>query len=454
MELNAKKLGVALAGSGLLLGLQGAASAHFVWLEPATDAGAVKACFGEYPELREGAPLLEKVQRVRVFALQDGQRRELKQEAQDNHYLYREMRQAPVAVADLTYGILQRGDTPPYLLRYEAQLLRGSGKAMPLARIAELSRQDTGLPFTARLAAGKPGSAVLSLRLAGKPVAGEVACVVGGATEAEKLKTDAEGKIELPVKAGWNHWRISAEDGKPVTVEGKEGKFTRTYLSLMFEAEAPAAGQQAAAVQVDADAVKLLDEAHRARANWPDTFPGFTVDAVYSRNGKTARGRITVGADFKVKYELGDPELEQALSPSFGSLVSHRTGGESHYDATWKDAETNPQGRAINLNDNLGSFYRVRDRQIMQVNRRMANQHFTTNVFENEDTKLGFLPLTWSVAYFSNDSDALLRVSTTRVTWKWIGEIFVPATMDVVDNHGNATEVSHLELANARLLSK
>ncbi len=210
----------------------------------------------------------------------------------------------------------------------------------------------------------------------------------------------------------------------------------------------PAAAEKPAP---DPEAVRVLDEAHAARANWPKDFPGFSADAVYQWNGRTAKGRITVSPDFRVAYELGDREAENRLRPSFNSLVMHRTGGSPHYPATWRDAETHPLGRAINLNDDYGSVYRVRDRQILQVNRSMGAQRFVNNVLENEKTKLGFLPRAWSVAYYETATNALLRVSTTRVTWTWHGDLFLPATMQVVVAHPEGTDVGELALSNHRM---
>lgn len=455
--------------AGLLVtALPSAASAHFVWVEPAPNAGAVRVCFGEYPNVREGKELLEKVQRVKLFTLDGKSRRELKAEAGDDHYLYPAQGGAPVTVAALDYGILQRGDTPAFLLRYESQLLGAPGQALALPEIARLSGIETGLRLGVGLKPAGPHALALQVKLDGKPVAAEVSHLAPKESEMKKAQTGTDGKFELPVAApGIYHLRIKAEDARPATFEGKEGKFTRTYLSLTFQVAgnpaaavaqtAPGGADAAAATpKPDAEAVRLLHEAHVARANYPADFPGFTADAVFSANGKTAKGKITVDREFNITYALGDKELENTLRPSFGSLIMHRRagseGGAPEYPATWRDAQTHPLGRAINLNDKHGSFYRVRDRQIMQVNRNMGKQRFTTNVIENEETKHGFLPRSWTVAYYENDTNAMTRVSTTRVTWAWKGELFLPATLDTIVAHPEGTDVTKLVLSNFQLL--
>lgn len=432
-----------------------AASAHFVWAEPApASSGAVRVCFGEYPEVREGAPLLEKVAGVRVFALTDGGRRELKAKSEADHFLYQGAAGVPVVVGSLDYGVLERPGTPPFMLRYETQLLLGDGKPQTIDSLARLSRLPSSLQLGVAIQPAATDALGLRVTLAGKPVQAEVSYRGPGDTEMRTVKTSPDGRLSLPLTAaGWRHLRVKAEEEKPVTHAGKEAKFTRTYLSLMFNA-AGGSVRTAAAVQPDPEAVKVLRDAHEARANWQPGFPGFSADAVYRRNGKEARGTITVKPDYSIEYALGDKELETALRPSFGSLIMHRRGDgrTPQYQATWRGDVAHLLGRAINLNDDLGSFYRVRDRQILEVNRVMGSQRFTNTVLENESTRLGFLPRAWSVAYYDRDNDQLLRTSTTQVTWTWKGDVFLPATLQTVVAHDEGTDVSRLELTNHRLL--
>jgi hypothetical protein len=433
-----------------------AASAHFVWVEPTPSSpNSAQICFGEYPTEREAAPLLDKVQGVKVYALDGKTRRELKQIRGENHFRYDGLESAPVVAGTLDYGVLQRGDTPAYLLRYETVLLRGAGKPLPTSELARLSQIKTELPYTFTFKQTDSGLQ-LATWLNGKPVASDVSVGKPGEKELTKSRTSESGTLDLPVSAsGWYHLRLSAQDGQPVTHEGKEGKFTRTYLSVTFQAEKPATAVAAADVKTDADAIKLLKDAHEARAHWNANFPGFTADAEYTWQGKQVKGTITVDAQYNIKYDLGNKDAETSLRSSFGSLIMHRGGGGEtpQYAASWKDNDASPLGRAINLNDKYGSVYRVKDRQIMQVNRTMGpTSRFTTNVLENESGRMGFLPRAWTVSYYDTTKNELTRSSTTHVTWKWLGDVFVPATLNTVVAHNEGTDVTGLVLTNQKLL--
>lgn len=436
--------------AGLLVAVTAApASAHFVWVEPAPGmADRPRVCFGEYPRLREGGELLGRIARTQLRAVGAGDSRPLSHTPGPDHLLAAAAGGAPVVAAVLDYGVLQRGDTPPYFLRYEAIWLRGAGGALGISEAGRLSELDPGTRLAARIQPGEDG---LRVRIThrGSPAAGQVTCVPA-AGEPVVREAGPDGWVTLPAPgSGPQHFRIRVDDGKPVTHEGKSAAFTRTYLSVHFEL----AG---AAPAPDAEAVRVLDEAHRARANWKADFPGFTAEAVLQINGRTTKGKITVGPDFAIRYELGDPELQKAVHPSFASLIMHRrgSGAPPRYAATWRDSEAHPLGRAINLNDDLGSYYRVRDRQILQVNRRMGSQRFTNNVLENEETRLGFLPRVWTVAYYDNETNRLLRVSTTRVTWTWQGDVFLPASLETSNSHGEGTDYSSLTLTHHRLLGR
>jgi hypothetical protein len=465
------------------------ASAHFVWAETDPAAkDAARVCFGEYPSLREGAPLLDRVARTRVFALDAKGRRELKTERGDKYFRAAGVNGAPVVLARLDYGVLERPNTPPYVLRYQAQLLLGDGKPLSVEKLAALSALKSEFPVTVGLKAAGGDAVELTAHLEGKPVAAEVWSLNPKQAEALKAKgemegdegassttekTSADGKLRLSLKdAGWYYLRVKVDDPRPSSLETPEGKKSapsaRTYLSLLFHSagsgESSAASKAGAARLVNAaqeggekkkfdeEVVKLLQDAHTARAAWDTKFPGFTADATYEYGGKVAKGTITVDKEFKITYALGDPEAEKLLQPGFGSLIMHRRGGNPTYFANWKDNLPNPLGRAISLNDEAESVYRIKDRQIMEVNRKMGTGRFTNVVLANEATPYHtFLPRAWTITYF-DAAGVMTRSATTQVTWGWIGEVFIPSTYQVVTATPGGVQVAHLRLTNQRLL--
>lgn len=445
----ARKAGAMVLAAAAALLMARPASAHFVWIEE-PEAGSVRVAFGEYPDLREGKELLSKVAKVKTYAFENGQKRELKSTEKPDHFLYADAANAPVIGSVIDYGVLQRENTPPFFLRYESVLLRG---ALTAEQVAEASKTKTGFPVELKLIPAEGGFSVKAT-LDGKSAAGELQYRRPGDAEMQKAAlTDGATKLSL-TSPGDYHLRLRADDPRPTTVDGKDVKSSRTYLSMMFRLVGAAVAAKATNVTPDADAVKILKDAHEARAHWASDFPGFSADAVLRFADKEVEGKITVSADYKIAYDFPDPEAEKAIKGSFVSLIMHRQdSGSGEYAATWKDSKEHALGRAINLNDNMGSWYRVRDRQILQVNRTAGPMmRFINNVLENESTKHGFLPRSWNIAYYAKDSDTLIRTGATSVTWTWAGEVFMPATMRIVNTTAMGTDTTELLLSNHKLL--
>jgi len=78
-------------------------------------------------------------------------RRELKTERGETFFRVAGMDGAPVVVADLDYGVLARPNTPPFFLRYEAQLLLGDGKPLSPEHLSTLSALKSELPLSVSL---------------------------------------------------------------------------------------------------------------------------------------------------------------------------------------------------------------------------------------------------------------------------------------------------------------
>jgi hypothetical protein len=182
----------------------------------------------------------------------------------------------------------------------------------------------------------------------------------------------------------------------------------------------------------DPAATKLLAEARAARASWTN-FPGFTADVAVNTDGKIARGTVTVGADGKVKIDGLDKSVESWAKGSLASIVGHRLddGSPAHETpcAFADNVEHHPMGRAIRvLNDELHSSYRIRDRQITEVNREMKDRRFTISVLDNKPNAEGkFLSANFVVNYWSLENGDLLRSETTQQTWTRVGKFDLPA---------------------------
>jgi hypothetical protein len=130
--------------------------------------------------------------------------------------------------------------------------------------------------------------------------------------------------------------------------------------------------------QADPAATKLLAEARAARAQWED-FPGFRADLTINLDGKVTKGTVEVSAKGKVTIHAPGADTQSEAGrwaiEQLASLAAHRLDNSAALDtpcAFLDDNKDDPRGRALRvLGDEFHSSYRVRDRQIIVVNRQM-----------------------------------------------------------------------------------
>jgi hypothetical protein len=236
----------------------------------------------------------------------------------------------------------------------------------------------------------------------------------------------------------------------------------RYAIAVLFAALAwPASGADKPAADkapADPEATKLLAEARAARANW-EKFPGFRAKLEINVEGKVVQGTVEVTPKGKVTIQVPESSPEAAWAKDqVASTVGHRLGGGSADDTPCAFADDNkdhPLGRAIRvLNDEFHSSYRIRDRQIIVVNRRMKDSHFTITVMENqlnEDKK--YLPVSYVVNSWEGNSQNLSASSTFHHTWERVGGYDLPATLtEVTAKPGGDQTARSLKLSKHELL--
>jgi hypothetical protein len=220
------------------------------------------------------------------------------------------------------------------------------------------------------------------------------------------------------------------------------------------DSAAPAKGVGAAAA--DPDATKLLAEARAARARW-EGFPGFTADLEVNIEGKVTKGHVQVNSRGKLEMKLNDEAADKWARGILGSTVGHRLDNSTSLNTPCNFLDDNadhPLGRAIRvLNDEFHSSYRIRDRQIIVVNRQMGDVRFTITVLENvRNQEKQFLPTSFVVNSWDPKSDVLRSSEAHHQTWERVGKFDLPVTTLVVRAMPGKLEARSLRLSNHKLL--
>ncbi len=434
-----------------------AAPAHFVWVVPNKPAaGKAQVIFSDSLE-PDSPDLLERIARTEVFVRgEDGKNVAVKKEKDGGAFVVTLPGKGPQVVgAALTpYGVFQRGDNPPVLLNYYAKALVGGGKdGLPAA----FEKPCDNLPLD--VVPMKEVTCGVRVLWQGKPLAdAEVVVMVPGKDKDVTGKTDRDGRfvVEDGKAAGLYGFRVLHNEAKAGEKDGKKFAQIRHYATLVLAVEG-AKGQDNKAGKADPAATKLLADARAARANWVK-FPGFTADVEVNLDGRVARGTLQVNAGGKVELKLdgGNAEAEAWARRQLSSLVAHRIDGAAEMQtpcAFGDDNAAHPLGRAVRvLNDELHSSYRIRDRQIIEVNRQMPEVRFTIAVLENHvNEEKQFLPACYVVNTWDRKTDALKSSDTHHQTWQRVGKFDLPRTVTVVTATAGKLEARSIKLSNLKL---
>lgn len=427
------------------------AQAHFVWVDLKSSGQQPQAqiYFGEMPE--PGEPrLLSKVSATKAWMRGvDGEPQELKLAPAANKELAALVApcvQLPAASieAQTDYGVYARG--PGVLLQYYARHLAGNWPQAgeKLARAERLALDVVPTLTGDRL--------VLEVLYQGKPSVGSEVVLIAPDGEQKEVKTNAEGRVELPATAGRHAIRAAhIERDKSGQRDGQ--KYAETWHYATLTLDVPATTGPAVS------AVDLLEKARAGRSLWGDDFPGFTADLGISGDGQQLTGKLTIDAEGDVSVELSKSPLADWAEEQLHSLVQHRMPrGEVVQDkVTYSDDDTaHPLGRKIDLGDpNLQSAYRIKDDVIMEVNRSMGKQRFTISVLEIErNAENKYLPRAFTMNFFDSASGDLKMSLGYWNSWQRVGKFDLPKSILEVAAHKGTTAAREIDFRDVRLKAK
>ena len=155
--------------------------------------------------------------------------------------------------------------------------------------------------------------------------------------------------------------------------------------------------------------------------------------------------------------KVENADAEKWAKHTLASMVGHRLRGgpdEETPCAFADDEEHHPLGRAIRvLNDEFHSSYRIRDRQVIVVNRQVPGARFTITVMENVLTKeKKFLPACYVVNTWDAKTDALTSSETHHQTWQRVGAFDLPKKTLTVKATNGKLESRSIKLSKIQLM--
>ena len=212
-------------------------------------------------------------------------------------------------------------------------------------------------------------------------------------------------------------------------------------------------------VQDDPKARELLQAAFVKTARWQPDFKGFQADLRVNVNGKETKGTVTVKTPREVTVVIDDADLQTWAQNQIGMIAGHR--GPRNFDEsdgkhtlTLGGEESHPLGQRINIHgDGMGSWYRLKDNRITQINRNMPQAAFTINVEDSAITQdQHHLTTRYTVYYFSPKDRSLKNVDSFSDTHIRVGNSDLPATRRIISYEDGAIITRTLTFENHVLL--
>jgi hypothetical protein len=344
-------------------------------------------------------------------------------------------------VGECTYGVL--GKKTPFLLRHYPKAV--AGNADDLAAF----KPKANIPLEIQVRGKGDGLEFTALRN-GKPVPNAQFIAVGVDLKDHKFTADESGNAAWkPTASGYFAVYTSQTLKEAGTHQGQKYEEIREFATLAFAWPLQPQG-------ADAKAVALFQEAMDARASWHE-FPGFSAEAAASADGRAWKGTVRVSAKGDVEVGGADEVVAPWVKDQLESITMHRLARPQSKPPVLRfadDERDHPLGRLLIFEGGtFASSYRVKDRQIMVVNRAMGKTNMTITIVENDlNADKKFLPRSYTVQYWNAQTGSPQRTETIQNRWTRLGAWDLPTQLTVVTASASGQSVRTLTLAMHRLL--
>jgi hypothetical protein len=350
-----------------------------------------------------------------------------------------------IVIGQCEYGVVARPKETPFLLRHYPKAVAGVAEELnrmvPRREIPfeiqatfESGQKSAGSASGAGPTRGGGAGVVHLVALRdGRPIPAAAFMVVDSAMSEQSITAGPDGSASWsPPAPGQYAVAVRETIKRPGALDGKAYDEIREFATVSFAwpLDDP---------KPDAAADALFKDAVARRAAWRN-FPGFSADVAGWFDGREFGGKVVVNADGQVDVQIDNPAAKAWLQDQLDSLVMHRQppptepsgAGTPHFRSV-DEPDGHPLGKLIAVQGGrMASSYRIRDHQIMVVNRQMGKRNMTITVLENDTNPEGqFLPHSYVVQYWDAANGRLLSAETIQERWQRVGSLDLPVLHSV-----------------------
>ena len=205
----------------------------------------------------------------------------------------------------------------------------------------------------------------------------------------------------------------------------------------------------------------LLQGTREHREAFSPEFGGFRAELNVRLDGSLHSGTLLFKPPRIVEVKVEDEEAHRSVEETLRSMIFHRMPPRRR-DSTrpQKPLRLGPPdshwlGRKVYLGDRLESSYRIRDNQILEINRQMGDTRLLITVIENQFTPKGrHLPRHFLVTLFDMESGTLKSASAYTDEYIEMDGNFLPKRRQITSTRKGRTQNLDILIEEIELLEE
>ena len=233
----------------------------------------------------------------------------------------------------------------------------------------------------------------------------------------------------------FQEWKLRAQERYCSGVFEALGIALLSSIILLITSALPTivAGGKTAVDSVSAS--HLLQQTRENREVFSEDFPGFSSELVVHLDGAVHRGTCRFRPPGDLDIALSDGGVPEPVARTVRSMLMHRVRSDRTVAtaAAYAEPDEHSLGRKIVLADSYESVYRIRDRRILQVDRRLSDFRRVLTVLETETTDSGrYLPRFVFATVLDRDTGSIREAWTYINRFQKVGGEDLPLSRHVI----------------------
>ena len=230
-------------------------------------------------------------------------------------------------------------------------------------------------------------------------------------------------------------WRTVAKSGSRKNAKSVLGL---ALAALTMFAATGAMPLAAAGQNGQADAVSARDLLQQARENrevFTKDFHGFRSKLTVRIDGKAHHGTCLFRVPGTLEIALNGGKAPSVVEAAVRNMLMHRVPSSTTVtaEARYGAPDAHSLGRRVLLDDKYQSTYRIKDRQILEVDRKLSEFRRVLTVLETKKTASGrYLPRHVFAVVFDNDSGSVREAWTYITRFQEVGGNYLPHSRHVL----------------------